>query len=469
LLKPLDSETENEFSVRAHGELLDSMPDTDERNAAIFSAWRKHKGETELEKRATEKYGADCVQIRDVPVFAEHETVGRDGKPVRYGRDELLAICDRCNNRISDTGDFAALTFGHTPTKEEKLAGVEQPMVAGYAGPFRVGMIGKDNPRFAIFADENHYRDTAAQARKSPRRSPEVWLHPRIDQRFMDPIALLGAETPRLDLGMRYAKFGELEVERYTADAPGACNTFVPGPVNTAKRKERYEEPQITDKEPSMISPEDIQQIVAAVMQTKAMQWAAQEAEKAASPGAPEPGVPGAPPAVPPEKPPVDMNAAPEVDPDGDETKKKEPPMQYSKAEQDLVARYSKQAEENAALKQRLEALEIAKRDTERKSRLQTLRYSRAFDFEEEVTRCSKLNDEGFNDHCTVIEKHYPKIEADVSFTAGGTFPPAEAEREQYAKEAENVGKATAWVLTERQAGRQPTIEEAYAKFGVKL
>lgn len=142
--------------------------------------------------------------------------------------------------------------------------------------------------------------------------------------------------------------------------------------------------------------------------------------------------------------------------------------MQYSRAEQDLIERYSKLAEVNAGLQGRINALEGINRETIRKSRLQTLRQSRAFDMDEEVLRCSKMSDEAFDDHATVIEKHYPQISTDITLPTPGNYPPPAGASEQYAKEAELVGKAVAWVKAERAAGRNPTTAEAYEKFGVK-
>jgi len=55
------------------------------------------------------------VTLRDVPVFVEHETIAKDGRRLRFGRAELEAVCRRCNQRIDQTGDYAAVTLGHTP------------------------------------------------------------------------------------------------------------------------------------------------------------------------------------------------------------------------------------------------------------------------------------------------------------------------------------------------------------------
>src|SRR5574340_384506 len=74
------------------------------------------------------------VTVQNVPVFKEHTTTrstcracgehNRDGvcpacgtpaEVLRFGREELEAIANRCNQRIRETGDYAALVIGHTP------------------------------------------------------------------------------------------------------------------------------------------------------------------------------------------------------------------------------------------------------------------------------------------------------------------------------------------------------------------
>ena len=53
---------------------------------------------------------------------------------------------------------------------------------------------------------------------------------------FLDPIALLSAECPRLDMGLLYSamKSGRV-VEKYTAVAPAAGHSFVPTGTGSVK------------------------------------------------------------------------------------------------------------------------------------------------------------------------------------------------------------------------------------------
>ena len=117
----------------------------------------------------------EFVAIDNVPVFTEHEVTVGEGRKIRFGPQELQAVADRCNQRIKETGDFATLTIGHTPSPDNRAKGAEDPEVVGFAGPFRMGRLGKKG-RYAILADFKVFRRDAEKVRKHPRRSPELWL-----------------------------------------------------------------------------------------------------------------------------------------------------------------------------------------------------------------------------------------------------------------------------------------------------
>lgn len=169
------------------------------------------------------------MSIRDVPVFAEHETTTKDGRTLRFGRTELEAVANRCNRRIAETGDYAALSIGHTPPAGSGLPPLK---AVGFAGPFRVasmsGEMGRE--RYAITADFHVRRSEWEEAQKYiARRSPELWVEDTYDEMFLDPIALLGAEVPRLDMGLVYSRVhpGKL-VEKYAAVFEGPGNVHIP-------------------------------------------------------------------------------------------------------------------------------------------------------------------------------------------------------------------------------------------------
>lgn len=280
LVRP--GETQAQFAVRYHSTMARYIPETERRNAEMFQKWRDGGEDGSLESRAIARFPeSEFVRVRDVPVFAEHTTKDREGRPVVYDRAALQLVADRCNERILDTGDFPPITEGHTPSADELSAGRKQPDVLGYAGPFRIGQIGNRNPRWAIFCDEFHHKADRPRLMKLQRRSPEVWLEERMEDRFMDPIAALGAETPRLDLGMsRFCRTasGKL-IEKYSAVAPGPYSTFLPGDDDARQDKKRYESKDSAVDQPN-VDEALIQKIVSAFMQTAPMQWVVGQMEK---------------------------------------------------------------------------------------------------------------------------------------------------------------------------------------------
>lgn len=220
----------------------------------------------------------EFVTVRDVPIFAEHQTTAKNGRRLIFGRRELQAVCDNCNRRIRETGDYAVVSILHTTGEGEQPS---DPEVVGFAGPFRVDRIGATTgrPRFAILADMHYFNksDVLEQVRRHPRRSPELWLADRYEDMFLDPIALLGAQAPRLDLGLFYSATGDgQQVEKYQAEAasPAAGNVFIPSDDAGKKNRKHYEAPNPNMENQAMpLSPEDVKQIVDAIAQTDWAQW----------------------------------------------------------------------------------------------------------------------------------------------------------------------------------------------------
>lgn len=248
----------------------------------------------------------EFTTIPNIPVFSEHETqctAGKyKGRHLVFDYDALLAVCQRCNRRIAETGDYATIVIGHTPPRELIYQGkAKMPPVIGFVGPWRMGHIrlADGNRKWSIFADFHVFNDKKKLLREYPRRSAELWLEERYDDMFLDPIALLGADAPRLDMGLVY-EFRSLEtgsmVEIYSAAAaPSAASVFVP--EHTGKR--HYQGQGDTAM---AISPQDVQQIVEALMQTAPMQWVQQQMAQGGDPnGAPPGPPPGAPPGAPPD------------------------------------------------------------------------------------------------------------------------------------------------------------------------
>ena len=116
-------------------------------------------------RRANDPFPKDrYVRVKDVPIFAEHETTARNGRKLKFTKRELERVADRCNRRIKETGDYAMLTLGHTP---EPGSGLPSPEVIGFVGPYRMGTLGEpgQRQRYAILADFWVMRKTGTSSR----------------------------------------------------------------------------------------------------------------------------------------------------------------------------------------------------------------------------------------------------------------------------------------------------------------
>jgi hypothetical protein len=223
--------------------------------------------------------------LRDVPVFAEHVTKARNGRTLIFNRENLQRLAESCNRRIQQTGDYAAVTIGHTPDRDALAAGATPPKVVGFAGPFRVGRLGEgEDAKWCIFADLRIFPEFRGLLKHYPRRSAELWLVGDYDQMYLDPIALLGAETPRLDLGLVYsADRAGVVVEKYAAAHPSATSTCLPAPIaakagsSPPSKREAYAMATKT-----IASGLDVDEIVQAVLQAlDGLDWVQAAKQKA--------------------------------------------------------------------------------------------------------------------------------------------------------------------------------------------
>lgn len=173
-----------------------------------------------------------------MPLFDEH--VGEDG--VYYDEALLRQIAQNQNDRIADTGDYVPVVQWHT---KEDGAPDEDPPLVGYAGPFFVAPYGHTKPRPCIYARKIYvYKDKERIYRRRPRRSVEMWPEKDPKDRFFDPIALLGAETPKRDLGMSLTysrsagdRMRYCRAISYQATTPVGGNTFVAGTGDRERRR----------------------------------------------------------------------------------------------------------------------------------------------------------------------------------------------------------------------------------------
>jgi len=245
---PMLGETQSSYFIRASKALRQSIPSVNRRTVEILRAWKQSQNDQDLRDKAAAMFPADKFEhFGPRCIFLEH-TVPESGdgsRPeIHYGQKELQKLVDWANYRIRNSENFAALSDGHTPSQDEKSAGAQDPEVLGYSGPFYLGLLGDMKPQWAIYADEWVHTSDVPRFEKLQRRSPEVWANEPIEQRTMDPIAALGAATPRLDSGMnpycrratddrlvmRYSMaFSESSVpSKYAAVTPGPTNVFVP-------------------------------------------------------------------------------------------------------------------------------------------------------------------------------------------------------------------------------------------------
>lgn len=377
----------------------------------------------------------EFLNVRDVPVFVAHAATLSDGREVTFGPEELQAIVENCNRRIAETGDYAVITLGHTPAPGEHKP---EPMVVGLAGPFRLGRFaGKP----AILADFHIFREHQDVLRKYPRRSPEFRLVGDLTQTHLDPIALLGAEPPRLDMGLTLLyqeRHGDRLVERYAAVMPAASNTFVP----STQSKETYS-----------MDEEQLKALLEALEKLDWVQWVKKKmAQEAAVPEEPQAGAPENYQGQPSEK--IEPEVAKHILKEGEI--RGQPLTEQQRKMFGAAAGREKDADSTLReryhlLQQQLEAqrteLEKLRQDveTERATRVNAERYSQlvqlrqvyAFDLDREVERCrySQMTDKQFLDHLAIIRENYKRIPVGERLPPLGAAVELDQAREQYSEE----------------------------------
>jgi len=399
----------------------------------------------------------------DVPIFTEHtiEVEGDSGEKESdcYGLKELQYITDNLNNRIEDTGDFVPIVVGHTDPEDKSV----KPPVVGFAGPYKIGRFGRTKPRWAIFAENWWTRKDPATVeliKQHPRRSVELWREDRYEDRFFDPISLLGADTPRLDLGLMFSRTSGKKIRRYSAVAPSGTNTFAPT-FGDEKKKLNYAGPEpddISSEEGDMPS---VDEIVQALEQTDVFQWArGKMAEESGVGGdADDAAPPEAPPAAPP----------PANPPPGDQENMNMPYARtgdkdrYARLERELRETkdlYAKTDRENKALKDRLDAKDQETTRAVRYARLQELSMQHVLDPEEEIEEVLAMDDKTWDKHQDRILNRYERI------PAGRVLPyerPAmlKSEAADSAAEKEIAEEAANLVTSKRNAGEKITYSAA--------
>jgi hypothetical protein len=231
---PTRDESFDRYSIRAQRALFREIQDPFERMGTIRRTWRQHRGPTPEEELADRKFSPDRYQKQeDVCVFAEHETTDSQGQPRKYDLRKLAKIVRYCNERALEHEAFAAIADRHTSNPGDPNP--TEPRVMGYAGPYRLGLIGQKKPTWAIFADEYRFPGEAKTFLQKNRRSVELWTDKKTGRMWFDPLTTCGADAPRLPLPSRYTvvRHAGATLERYTAAAgapatAGLGSTSVP-------------------------------------------------------------------------------------------------------------------------------------------------------------------------------------------------------------------------------------------------
>lgn len=187
-----------------------------------------------------------------IPIFKEHD--GKDeGLDLEFNKEMLQKIIDRCNERIETSEDYPVIIDGHTETDDD-----ESREVLGFASNFCMGEFGNP-PVGAIYCDFHIKKDKIEKAKGLPRRSIELWhkdmtADPIVLERApIDKVALLGDTRPALDLGLMFS----MEKKEKVLKNSSVSNKYY---CSLEKRE-------------SPMNPEDLKQILEAVMQLPAMQF----------------------------------------------------------------------------------------------------------------------------------------------------------------------------------------------------
>jgi hypothetical protein len=201
------------------------------------------------------------IELPRFYILDEHEfPCDKTGKKVKLTKERLEKIAARCNSRGKELDSLVPIIPGHTIDDAPET---DQPPIVGYAVDFRVEPF-FNTGRYAIACtplakSADHVRYFKAM----PRRSVELWLDPD----DIDPIAILGATTPRRDLGNH--RFSRLH--RFSRDPSGPQSPY--SYVLSEPTPTMYDNPTMPPGasspggSPSTVDPMLVKEVAAAVMQ----------------------------------------------------------------------------------------------------------------------------------------------------------------------------------------------------------
>jgi hypothetical protein len=440
---PEQNETQPQFAIRFHGAMQETITDPYERNAACDEAWESGRGEMVERALARDYFDPDKYsESRDVVVFCEHvvpDSATANGTKItgNYDSYSLAAMCDNMNGRIRDTDQFSPIAKGHT------AKGAVEPDLLGYSGAMRLGMVGREKPKFAVLTDEYRRNDKLEEFRSLPGRSPEVWKYPAMGDRFFAPVAALGVTTPRLDLPPakysaidadgnetpidRYSRsidetsFDEIEIDLYMS-AMGADNGFTPSMGGRDNYGGDGGDGGMPDFNEAGSQEQFLKNVVDGLMQTQQMQWVTQQMQQSGGNGMASPAVqqpvdvvdqlPGQQPAAPPQPggmPPDSDSSFPGGPPP-------DPAQRPEQGQYAMTDHYAKPSErvatleaQNAALNRRLAALELDSMLDKYSRELDVLGQTHVLNPATELDHLCSLEPEAATAHLARIKDNYQR------------------------------------------------------------
>jgi hypothetical protein len=193
--------------------------------AALVEYNEKHPDSPYVPPGASTWPGGE-VELPRFFILDEHEFPDdKTGKRVKLTKERLEKIAARCNARGRELDSLVPIIPGHTIDDAPET---DQPPIVGYAVNFAVEPF-FNTGRYAIACTPlAKSADHVKYFKAMPRRSVELWLDPD----DIDPIAILGATTPRRDLGMhRFAR-----LHRFSRESSGSLSPYsyvLPEPTPT--------------------------------------------------------------------------------------------------------------------------------------------------------------------------------------------------------------------------------------------
>lgn len=499
---PQPNESCEDFCLRAHKSLMTGVPNAGDRNQMVWNAWDLSHGSVER-YRAQQKFGGYRM-VPNVCHFAEHTTTTRGGQMV-VDSVGVKEICQNMNRRIGDVGLYPPLINKHTADVEQ--AG-QEPYIVGYGGNYRIGMIGEgEKQRYAIFGDEFHKPEHTSELNGKPRRSVELIRYKDSSRNFFDPIACLGAESPRIEIPPAYYSIEHdeegLEVVRYSIASPvyaGSSNTFIPTFGEDKERRSVASGEPNTEKY-SMLQQEDLTQVIDAIKnalspylqyldtQMQGQMGGDDQVDALAMAGNQgQPGQSGQPPAAPAPAP----APAPVPTPKPEQfSNQPMPAMRYEAGADDdaeverysaLQDQFSELVAECGQLRTRLGQLETERTDAIRAHRLHQLcsEYEGAIDFDEESSKVlysagAELDDDEFEERLELIERYAAKATPPKEMIPDGELEDDSAEKplsiERYSArvQTEVVRRMTDEISNGKQPRSYNTVEaEVCKEFGIE-